>query len=174
MKTFKYSLLLVLVFFIAQSPAQPGPGPGSWEGRGPRREKMRERIKTIKIWQLTEAVGLTTEQSERFFPVYNKHQNDHEKLEEERLSLLRKLDELSEKSDISESEIKKIIDQLSEIDNRLIGLRKGFLNEISGVLSIKQVAKLLVFEEMFMRRLQENIRDIRRGMGERRRRDITE
>jgi len=167
MKIFKYSLLLVLAVFVSQSPAQPGPGPGPWEGRGPRHEKMRERIKTIKIWQLTEEVGLTTEQSEKFFPVYNKHQNDHQKLDEERLSLLRKLDELSEKSDVSEGEIKKALDELSEIDGKLIGLRKSFMNEVSGVLSIRQVAKLLVFEEMFMRRLQENIRDIRRGMGER-------
>ena len=169
MRNLKYSLLLLLTVFTSQSLAQPGPGPGPWEGRGPRHEKMRKRIKTIKIWQLTEAVELTTEQSEKFFPVYNKHQNDHEKLQEERLSLIRKLDELSEKTDVSESEIKKTLDQLSEIDNKLISLRKSFQSEISGVLSIRQVAKLLVFEEMFMRRLQENIRDIRRGMGERKR-----
>jgi len=168
MRIFKYSLLIVLTAFVSQSFAQPGPGAGSWERRGPRHEKMRERIKTIKIWQLTEAVDLTTEQSEKFFPIYNKHQNDHEKLEEEKLLLLRKLDKLSEESDVSESEIKNALDGLTEIDNKSIALRKSFLNEISGVLSIKQVAKLLVFEERFKRRLQENIRDIRRGMGERR------
>jgi len=168
MRIFKYSLLIVLTAFVSQSLAQPGPGPGPWEKRGPRHEKMRERIKTIKIWQLTEAVDLTTSQSEKFFPIYNKHQNDHEKLEEEKLLLLRKLDKLSEESDVSESEIKNALDGLTEIDNKSIALRKSFLNEISGVLSIKQVAKLLVFEERFKRRLQENIRDIRRGMGERR------
>lgn len=173
MKLFRYFLLMLLAVFISQSSAQPGPGPGPWEGRGPRHEKMREKIKTIKIWQLTEAVGLTTEQSEKFFPIYNKHQNDHQKLEEERLSLLEKLSELSEKSDASESEIKKTLGELTEVDNKVIALRNSFINEISGVLSIKQVAKLLVFEEHFRRRLQENIRDIRRGMGQQRR-DIPE
>ncbi len=168
MRTFKYSLLILLTVFISQPLAQPGPGFRPGEGRGPGHEKMRERIKTIKIWQLTEAVDLTTEQSEKFFPIYNKHQNGREKLEEEKLSLLRKLGEMTEKSDISDSEIKKTLDELTEIDNRLIGLRKNFIEDVSGVLSIKQIAKLLVFEEMFMRRLQENIRDIRRGMGERR------
>lgn len=167
MRTFKYSFLILLTAFATQALAQPGPGP--WEGRGPGHEKMRERIKTIKIWQLTETVGLTTEQSEKFFPIYNKHQNDHEKLDQERLALLKKLDELSNQTDVSESEIKKTLDELTMIDNRMIALRKSFLDEISGVLSIKQVAKLLVFEERFKRRLQENIRDIRRGVGERRR-----
>jgi hypothetical protein len=170
MKVLKYSLTILLALSFAQAVAQPGSGPGSWERRrGPRREKMRERIETIKIWQLTDEVGLTTEQSERFFPIYNRHQDDHRKLEEEKFSLLRSLDSLSEKSDVPDSQIKKTIDQLTEIDGRMIALRKSFLNEISGVLSIKQVAKLLVFEEQFRRRLQNHIDEIRRGMGERRR-----
>ena len=173
MKIIRYITLSIMVVFIGQTSAQPGPGPGPRDGGGPRREKMRERLQTIKIWQLTDKVGLTTEQSERFFPIYNKHQDDHRKLEEDRFSLIEKLDQMSEKKDISDSELKKVLDELSEIDTRMIAMRKSFLNEISGVLSTKQVAKLLVFEEQFKRRLQENIRDIRRG-GSGPRRDIPE
>ena len=169
MKLLKYSFMILLSLSFSQAAAQPGSGPGPWEGKGPRREEMRKRIETIKIWQLTDEVGLTSEQSERFFPIYNKHQDDHRKLEDEKLSILRDLESLSEKSDVSDNEIKKTIDQLTEIDSKMIILRKEFLNEVSGVLSIKQVAKLLVFEEQFRRRIQDHIRKIRRGMGERRR-----
>lgn len=167
MKTIKYSLIITAAVLVSVSFGQP-PGPGPWGEGGPRRERMRQRIKVIKISQLTEAVGLTPEQSEKFFPIYNEHQKEHEKLEEKRQEVIERLRELGEKENPSESEIKEAIDELTALDSRFAGLRGEFIKDISGVLSIKQVAKLMVFEHNFMQRLQENIRDIRRGMGERR------
>lgn len=167
MRSIRYSLIIVAAFLVSVSFGQP-PGPGPWSENGPRREKMRKRIETVKIWQLTEAVGLTSEQSEKFFPIYNENRKEHEKLENKRQEIIEKLAELGEQENPSESEIRKEIDELTALDSQFAGLRGKFVNDISGVLSIKQIAKLLVFEHNFMRRLQENVRDIRRGMGERR------
>jgi Spy/CpxP family protein refolding chaperone len=167
MKTIKYSLIIAVAVLVSISFGQP-PGPGPWGENGPRRERMRQRIKIIKISQLTEAVGLTSEQSEKFFPIYNEHQKEHEKLQEKRQEVIEKLRDLGEKDNPSESEIRVAIDELTALDSRFASLRGEFINDLSGVLSIKQVAKLMVFEHNFMQRLQENIRDIRRGMGERR------
>ena len=167
MRSIRYALIIVAAFLVTVSFGQP-PGPGPWPENGPRREKMRKRIETVKIWQLTEAVGLTSEQSEKFFPIYNEHQREHEKLEEKRQEIIGRLQELGEKENPSESEIRGAIDELTELDGRFASLRSEFIKDISGVLSIKQVAKLMVFEHNFMQRLQENVRDIRRGMGERR------
>jgi len=168
MRSIRYSLIIVAAFLVSVSFGQP-PGPGPWPENSPRREKMRQRIKVIKISQLTEAVGLTPEQSEKFFPIYNQHQKEHEKLEEKRQEIIGKLRELGEQEDPSESEIHGAIDELTALDSQFASLRGEFIKDISGVISIRQVAKLLVFEHNFMRRLQENVRDIRRGMGERRR-----
>ena len=68
----KYLAVVSFLLLTSTVMAQPGPG-------GPMmREKIRERIKTMKIWRLTEDVGLTTGQSEKFFPLYNQHQKDME------------------------------------------------------------------------------------------------
>ena len=166
MKILKYSTLIFAAVFVSLSYGQPGPGP--WSENGPKREKMRERIQTLKIWQLTDAVGLTIEQSEKFFPIYNKHRKEHEKLEKKRQDVIARLGELADQDNPSDSEIQKAIDELTTLDGQFAGLRTDFLKDISAVLSIKQIAKLLVFEESFNRRLQENVRDIRRGMGEHR------
>ncbi|UCC79625.1 MAG: periplasmic heavy metal sensor [Candidatus Zixiibacteriota bacterium] len=171
MKILKYSAAIIFTVLVSVSYGQPGPGP--WHEDGPRRERMRKRIETVKIWQLTEAIGLTTEQSEKFFPIYNEHQKAHEKLMKDRNDVIEKLSGLAEKENPSEKEIRKAIDELTALDNRFASLRDEFIKDVSGVLSIKQIAKLLVFEEHFRRRLQENIRDIRRGMGQRRR-DVSE
>lgn len=166
MKVLRFMLFMILVALVSYSQAQQGPGPG---GRRPNREKMRERLNTIKIWKMTEAVGLTTEQSEKFFPIYNQQRKDHEKLEKERFELVDKLSNLADEHDGSDSEINKTIDKLIDHDGKFAQLRKKYLKEIAAVISVKQQARLLVFEERFRRRLQEDIRDIRRGTGKRRR-----
>jgi hypothetical protein len=163
MKFLRYLTVFLLATAVSVAYAQPGPGP--WNENGPRREKMRERLQTVKIWQLTDAVGLSTEQSQAFFPIYSKFQKDHERIEEKRLEIIEKLDQLAAKDQVSESEIKKALDELTAAESEFAGLRNNFIKDVSEVLSIKQVARLVVFEDRFRQRLQENIRDIRRGMG---------
>lgn len=165
MRTIKYSVISFLMVFISLANAQPwmGPGPG-----GPlmERRRMPEKIKTIKIWQLTEAVGLTSEQSEKFFPVYNKFEKDIREFDQKKFDILKKLKELSDSPEGSESEIDKNIKKLNSLDVEKIGAKKRFVEDISNVLSVKQVAKLLIFEEGFKRRLREIIQDIRHERGE--------
>ncbi len=164
MRTIRYSLISFLTVFISFANAQPemGPGPGGPPiGRG----RMPEKIKTIKIWQLTEAVGLTSEQSEKFFPVYNKFENDIREFDQKKFDILKELKELSDSPGGSESEIDKKIKKLSSLDDEKIRIKRMFVEDISTVLSKKQVAKLLIFEERFKRRLREIIQDIRQERG---------
>ena len=65
MKKYRYLIVLAVFLFAAQAMAQPGPSGGH-----KMRERMKERIKTIKIWKLTEEVDLTSDQSEKFFHFY--------------------------------------------------------------------------------------------------------
>jgi DNA repair exonuclease SbcCD ATPase subunit len=161
MKLIRYSLAM-LVIFSASSLAQPGPG----KGPGPMRERIRERIKTIKIWRLTEAVELTSEQSEKFFPIYNEFQDAMENLEKEKQETLRRLESMTDDPETSDKDIKGLITEIGEFDRRSAELQKGFFDNVSDVISTRQLGKLLVFEENFKRRLQEVIRDIRRELGD--------
>ncbi len=166
MRAIRYFIALLML----SSPAvlsQPGPGPG----QGPMREKIRQRIRTIKIWQLTEAVGLTPEQSERFFPVYNKHRETIHNLESEKQEALRRLSSLTDDPDASDDDINKAMTKIDDFVRRSMEMRQEYMNEISSVLSLRQQGKLLVFEENFQRKLQEIIRDIRRDFRGRRMRD---
>ena len=158
MRTVRYFVAILML----SSPAvlsQPGPGPGP--GQGPMREKIRQRIRTIKIWQLTEAVTLTPEQSERFFPVYNKHQEALRNLEKEKQEAFRRLNSLTDDPDASDGDIKKAMTKIDDFARRFVELRQSYMEEVSKVISLRQQGKLLVFEEMFEKRLQKTIEDIR-------------
>ncbi len=166
MRTIKY---LIAILILASPPVLSQPGPG--QGPGPMREKIRQRIKTIKIWQLTEAVGLTPEQSERFFPIYNKHQDVLQSLEKEEQEAFRRLNLLADDPDASDEDISEAMMRIGELARRSMEMRQDYMEEVSKVLSLRQQSKLLVFEEMFKKRLRETIEDIRRDFRGRRMRN---
>jgi argonaute-like protein implicated in RNA metabolism and viral defense len=167
MKTIRY-FIAILILSSPVALSQPGPGPG----QGPMREKTRQRIRTIKIWQLTKAVGLTPEQSEKFFPIYNKHQEAMQNLKMEKQEALKRLNSLTEDPQASDDDISKAMKEIiDDFARRSIEMRQDYMEEVSTVMWSRQQGKLLVFEEDFQRKLQEIMRDIRRDFRDRRMRD---
>jgi Spy/CpxP family protein refolding chaperone len=166
MRIIKY-FITILILSSPVALSQPGPGPG----QGPMREKIRQRIRTIKIWQLTETVGLTPEQSERFFPIYNKHQKAMQNLESEKHEAIQRLNSLTDDPDASDDDIRKAMTEFDDFVRRSMELRRDFMDEVSTALSLRQQGKLLAFEEMFKRRMQKIIEDIRGDFRNRRKRD---
>lgn len=161
MKLKKYILTLVILMAPGWLAAQPPPGPPPDFENGPMREKIRERIQTMKIWKLTEEVGLSSEQSERFFPVYNRYQKALEDLDIKRGELLNRLERMTDDSGSSDKEIEEAVRALNDIPRQILAERDKFFKEISSILPLKQQARLTVFEERFKQRLQQFIREIR-------------
>ena len=168
-QTLKGLIFLILLIFAGAAIAQPpmGPPPGGFGGPegGPMRERLRQRVQTMKIWKLTEAVGLTSEQSEKFFSIYNNHQKAMEAIEDKRFELVNRLDTLSNDPKSSDQKINEIIGQLSDTPQQVSAERDRFFKEISSVLSQRQQAKLIVFEDRFRQQIQDFIRDVRRERG---------
>jgi Spy/CpxP family protein refolding chaperone len=164
MRVLKHIALAATIFMAGTAAAQPPP-PG--EG-GPMREQIREKIKTMKIWKLTEEVGLTPEQSEKFFPVYNKHQKAIEEIETERNQLINRLERTTNSAEASDKEITELVNKLDGIPEKMMAEKNRFVKEVGAILPLRQQARLIVFEERFKQRLQEFVRDIRReGRGRR-------
>lgn len=162
MRAFKIIISIFLLTITVPTMAQgwmDNPPPGPPDEQGPRREMIEQRIKTIKVWKLTEDLNLTTEQSEKFFPVYNKFQDDREAIEQARRGTFDKLDELTTQENPSDKEINALLDKLDSYDKRLQERREQFRNELKDVLTIQQIGRLYVFEVKFMQEMRSIIRD---------------
>jgi Spy/CpxP family protein refolding chaperone len=166
MRSVKFGIIAILLALASSAVAQPPPPP--FEENGPMRKQIREKIKTMKIWKLTDEVGLTPEQSEKFFPVYNKHQKSLEELDAKRDELVNRLERMTNADQVSDKDISETVRQLEEIPSQIMAERSRFMKEIGSILPLRQQAKLMVFEERFRQRLQEFIRDIRRDANRRR------
>ncbi len=164
MRFAKYLATLIVLVSATTLQAQPPPPMGPMGGPmgGPMRERVRERIRTMKVWKLTEYVGLTSEQSEKFFPIYNKYQTTLEDIEAKKMDLVDRLGKLVDTTGASNREIENAMAELNDIPNQMISERDKFFKEVSPILPLEQQAKLAVFEERFKQQLQQFIREIRR------------
>ena len=159
MKTLKITALILILGLISNVFGQPFGNPP-----GPRHEKIRERIRTVKIWKLTEELNLSEEQSEKFFPAYNKFQADREAIEDKRRETIKQLDELTLSEDPSGEQINSLLDQLESLDQELRDKKAGFRIKLEDILTIRQIGRLYLFEMHFQRQIQEIIRDARMEM----------
>lgn len=125
-----------------------------------RRKRAEERIRTVKIWKLTEALELTEEQAEKFFPKYHKFESRIRDLNQAREKELRKLRELTEEEEVSDKDLEKVIDECEKLGMKIFEEKKAFRKDVKGVLSSWQVARLVLFENRFPRRVREIIREL--------------
>jgi len=161
------SLMLFLSMFspiMAQGFIDEPPPDGPPFGMGKeQREKMKERIETIKAWKLTEKLDLTATQAERFFPIYNKIQDDRMAIEDERQQLISQLEKLTSIDKPNETEIGKILDKLDNLDKRIYDNIILFRQQLKGIISTEQIGRLYVFELEFRQQMREIIRDAQGG-----------
>ena len=78
-----------------------------------------EKIKALKIAFITEELNLTSNEAEKFWPVYNKYDEILHRLERvERYKIKTKIKKLGGVSSLSEKEAKSLIKQTVKFRNR--------------------------------------------------------
>lgn len=169
MKLLKTAALISVLGLTVGVMAQPGPG---WpQGGGPDRRHIRERIKTVKIWKLTEELKLTPKQSEQFFPLYNQFQDEKELIENQRQDLLKQLDDLTSNDSASDNDINQTLQKLDDYDKQMNTAQVQFRDKLKGILSTRQIGRLYVFEIQFQNQMREIVRDALMERREKRFRD---
>jgi len=115
-----------------------------------------ELIKTKKIAFLTEAISLTPQEAEKFWPVYNE-------LEKQRFILMDKKNELEEKSEtpkpgMSEADYRKLATEIAAIHVKEGKLIEEYNLKLLNVLPAEKVVKLYRAEGKFRASLMHEFR----------------
>ena len=134
-----------VIFLPFVLPAQPPP---------------REKVEALKIGFLTKRLDLTPEEAKNFWPVYNKFQEELEKVRKERRETLRGPDNNLE--DMSDKDVEKMVDSEIVLRQNELDVFKKYHPQFKQVLPIRKVAMLYRTEEDFKRKLLEMIKE-RRG-----------
>jgi len=120
----------------------------------------REKVKAMKIGYITEKLSLTSEEAQKFWPVYNEF--------EAKMNELRKKRKAAHKNfkadkELSDAETEKMVDSHIMAEQKELDIKKEYHSKYKAVLPIKKVAKLYRANESFKRDLLKKIRDHKGG-----------
>lgn len=123
--------------------------------------QKKERIKAFKIAHITEALDLTTQEAEKFWPIYNVHDDKmHGLRRTERKEIFEVVKRNMEQ--LTESEAENLIQKSIEFKSQELQLVKDLMTHLKGVIPAKKIIKLHRAEDEFKRMLIKKMRE-RRG-----------
>lgn len=134
----------------------------------PNSARKAERFDMLMKLKLVEALDLSPEQGDKFLPVFNQYRQKTQRLLRARGELMQGLarhvrsrmgnlepDENPE--ELSDRELKERLAKLNELRRHQDANRDEFYQRVGQVLSTEQLARLIVFEEMFAREIVRNL-----------------
>jgi Skp family chaperone for outer membrane proteins len=142
---------LALLSSIATSAQEPDPQIPE--------EKLQE-IKAQKVAYLTQKMDLTPEESQKFWPVYNQYDKELEALRKERREAHKAM---KDKTDLSEADAAKAIDDELASQQKELDLRKKYTAEFKKTIGAKKTMMLFRAERDFNRELLGRMRDRMKG-----------
>lgn len=116
-----------------------------------------DKIRSLKIAFLTEQLELTTDEAQKFWPIYNEYEAKkygfHKK---ERSDIREKIKNLAT---LSEAEASKLLDQIIKLEEEKQEEEKIYIEKVAKSVSPKKAIRLLRSEEDFKRQLLKQFRD---------------
>ncbi|MFN0250794.1 MAG: hypothetical protein ACKV2T_28225 [Kofleriaceae bacterium] len=119
-----------------------------------RREKVKQKIRALRAYTLTEALALDEKTAGKLFPVLAKWDDVTDKLMGQRIDLQRQLETLGAGDSKA---IDKLIDEAMANARALLDLEEKRLAELRKILTPVQTAKLLVVLPRFERRIRNQL-----------------
>ena len=131
----------------------------SFYAQSEKTDEKREKIKAYKVSFLTTELELTSNEAEKFWPIYNAYDDKQYELRHEKMkTYLRKLNDDNINS-LSEKEAATLLSQIESTDKELYFLKEKYMSNIRKVLSAKKILKLKKSEDDFNRKLLKQYRD---------------
>lgn len=114
---------------------------------------------------MTKEMNLPTNKAEKFFPLYNRYNDEMRTTTAARRQAVRSLDS-SIGDHAGDGEIGKQVKRVLSLDNELAAIHVRFIQSLGDILTPTEVARYMVFEQRFDREIRERIRMMmmQRGM----------
>lgn len=138
--------MMLFLLFSATALAQPKGEPG----------KKKEKIEQLRIAYITKNLELTTEEAEKFWPVYNEFTNKLRESKKTRMKLMKELKDNLET--LKDSEIKSKTETIMAEEQKELDLKKEYAPKIAAVIGYKRSVKLVSLEREFRQQLKEELR----------------
>ncbi len=122
--------------------------------KGNKGKPKRENIEAQKIAFITRELDLSSEEAQKFWPVYNLFSKDRQELRKQKRDAM---NSGKKPEDLSDVELSKMMETVMAVKQKELDLEKNYHTKFLNVLPVAKVAKLYRAEEKFKRILLEKI-----------------
>jgi len=109
-----------------------------------------DKIESMKIGFLTKRLQLTTEEAQKFWPVYNQYDAEKKQV---RQSTIGAIKDMKDDGDFTNAEAEQAITKYIEFKAKDLDLTKKYVIEFRKILPATKIAKLVTAEEHFKKML---------------------
>lgn len=131
----------------------------SFYAQGESMQDKKEKIKALKVAFFTTELNLTTNEAEKFWPVYNTFDDKQFELRHQKMRAFMKRMSDGSLDKITEKEANSFLVQMEETEEELFLLRKRFTQNLRKIFSFVKIIKLRKAEEDFNRKLLHQYRN---------------
>jgi Spy/CpxP family protein refolding chaperone len=130
-------------------------GPG-WMEKEPK-----EMMESIRMWRMTEALDLSSDQSAKLFPKLKDMRQLREDFENTRMSIINDITYLLHQDNPADKDLRYKLDTLQTADDNFHKQEAKLQKDIASILTIKQQAKLVLFQLKFDEEMRQIIGKVR-------------
>ncbi|MEL7124018.1 MAG: hypothetical protein AAFO07_31560 [Bacteroidota bacterium] len=113
------------------------------------------RIQSMKVAYITNRIGLTTEESEKFWPIYNEH---NQKIQQLKRSL--RPNNMNFAS-LSDQEAEDLLTAYMDMEEKQVQLEKELVNDLKAIIGSRRILMLKKAEKEFNQELVKNLQERR-------------
>ena len=139
-----FLLLLISFTFFAQSESM---------------KDKKEQIRSLKVAFFTTELDFTTNEAEKFWPLYNTFDDNQFELRYNKMKAFSRRMNDGSLDKITEKEATYFLSQIEDTEEELFLLRKKFMQNVKSVLPAVKIVKLKKAEEDFNRKLLQQYRN---------------
>ena len=121
-------------------------------------EKMQEKIKAQKIAFLTDKLQLTSEEAQKFWPIYNAFEA---RVEDIKSKVIRPLKKEMRRNDVSDKRAEEILDKVMDAETDMHNAKFDLVKDLKQVISAKKIIRLKVAEDQFNQILLDKLKEFR-------------
>lgn len=123
-----------------------------------------EKIEALKIAFITKRLQLTTDEAQKFWPVYNQYEAEKKEIRESTIGTIK---QLKEDGEFTNAEADQAIAKYIEFKSRDLDLTKKYVGEFRKILPSVKLAKLVTAEDHFKKMLMKQAQQggMRPGQG---------
>ncbi len=123
--------------------------------------QLAQRVEAMKVAFITDRLGLTPQESQNFWPIYNQYEDEQKKIRQ-------KYKFSNNFATMTDAEAEKMLEGTLEMEQQLLNLKRDYIQRMRKVIPVRKIVMLNRSEHEFREELVKRLKEIQMNRPKRR------